>query len=479
MTHDIQDGEGEETTSLPRTRTVSVEPSIFLILAVQGVLVNLRTQYVKDRLAEASHYIPPDEGNCSLGNTSEDATGQRIEAETAIWVMYMKSTSVFIPIFTGTILIAASDFVGRKPVLIINAVGHVLASAIFLLVAWLSLPLPVAVAAECILGISGDSIVTINVSFAYVGDSSTGKARTTKYVIVSCVVYFGFGLSQILVDVILQNTGNYVIAFGCGTLCAVLNLVYLAIPGLLMETVQNRTTFRAKETMRALFASFVRLMSVSHQRRNLRIGMIMAIFMLYSLINEAVYAVITIYGLGPPYCWSPTLVGIYNVIVNSFPAAVAVVLIKPLLCCLSGYWILQLGFLSGIGLLITTALARTNNVLVYGAVGVGFLRTVPDAISEDFLSKLVSSQEQGAAFALLSIVTSVGKVISPLLLNAVYAKTTLIGIPQLTFYLAAAIYIVPITITFILQICSHPFERRELQVQYDVARDDEEPMLKE
>ena len=43
-------------------------------------------------------------------------------------------------------------------------------------------------------------------------------------------------------------------------------------------------------------------------------------FMVYTMIIEAVFDVITIYGLGEPFCWSPTLVGVYSVIVNTFPA---------------------------------------------------------------------------------------------------------------------------------------------------------------
>ena len=54
----------------------------------------------------------------------------------------------------------------------------------------------------------------------------------------------------------------------------------------------------------------------------------------------------------------------------------------------------------------------------------------------------------GTAFALLSIVSSLGMVISPLLLDAVYAKTVSFGKPQLTFYTAAAIYAVPMTLTW-------------------------------
>ena len=60
-----------------------------------------------------------------------------------------------------------------------------------------------------------------------------------------------------------------------------------------------------------------------------------------------------------------------------------------------------------------------------------------------FLSLIMT----GTAFALLSIAASIGKVLSPILLNAVYAKAVLLNFPELTFYLAAAIYALPITLT--------------------------------
>ncbi|XP_030828906.1 proton-coupled folate transporter [Strongylocentrotus purpuratus] len=376
-----------------------------------------------------------------------------------------------------TILIAASDIVGRKPILIINALGHLLASTVFLLLAWLHLPLIVAVAAECILGLSGDSIVSISVSFAYIADTSTGKSRVTKYTIISFMIYIGFGGSQIFVDLILQKTDSYTLAFGCAWIFAFLNFLYVLIPGLLIETVVKRTSFKLVRTVKKLLRSFVQLLSVSKDRRRSRLALLLTMFMIYNIITEAVYAVITIYGLGQPFCWSPTMVGIYNVIVNAFPAFVAMVMIKPLLYCLSGYLIMQVGFLSGVAILIVSATAKTTNVLVYVAVAAGSLRTLPDSIIEFFLSNMVSSHERGTAFALLSIAASIGKVLSPILLNAVYAKAVLLNFPELTFYLAAAIYALPILLTAILHVCSRPYDELKMQIQGET--EEQKPLVED
>ena len=65
-----------------------------------------------------------------------------------------------------------------------------------------------------------------------------------------------------------------------------------------------------------------------------------------------------------------------------------------------------------------------------------------------FLSLHFINHYPGTAFALLSIVSSLGMVMSPLLLDAVYAKTVSMDKPQLTFYIAAAIYVIPMTLTW-------------------------------
>ena len=88
-------------------RLITVEPLIFLIEAIQGILVNLRTEYIEYRLADSRNYSLPNiaSGNSSCWlndtNSTDNDIRREIEAETAIWVMYLKTTSVFLPIITG------------------------------------------------------------------------------------------------------------------------------------------------------------------------------------------------------------------------------------------------------------------------------------------------------------------------------------------------------------------------------------------
>ena len=89
------------------SRMITVEPMIFCLIAIQGVLINLRTQYVEYRLAKNYNYTIPNIGSsnssCWLNeiNSTENEIQETIAAETAIWMFYLNNVSEFLPIFTG------------------------------------------------------------------------------------------------------------------------------------------------------------------------------------------------------------------------------------------------------------------------------------------------------------------------------------------------------------------------------------------
>ena len=89
------------------SRIITVEPMFFFLVAIQGVLINLRTQYVEYRLAKNYNYTIPNIGasnsSCWLNetNSTQNEIQETIAAETAMWMLYLKDVSLFVPIFTG------------------------------------------------------------------------------------------------------------------------------------------------------------------------------------------------------------------------------------------------------------------------------------------------------------------------------------------------------------------------------------------
>ncbi|XP_038052984.1 proton-coupled folate transporter-like [Patiria miniata] len=436
-----------------RPRLVTVEPVAFLILAIQGGFVALRTLYIEHRLAVSYNYtLPSNDANGPCGvNETKDPKQAQIESETALWVAYMKGVSVALPMFTALAYGTASDFIGRKPVLILAASAHLTAAALFLCVAYFNLPLFCLVIGEAVLGICGDSIIVDSMVYAYVTDVYQGRDRNFRIFVVNLMVYVGFGGSQLVVTWILQVTGsNYPIAYLTVVVAAVINFLYVTLPCVLRETVERRPFPRG--VFRDLLTKIYRLFKNNSNGRRIRIVFLIAILVLYELVYEAVYSVITIYGLGPPFCWDDTFVGVYSVIVNIVPAAASIVAMKLLGLCMSEYWMVYIGFLSGIGIMVTTALAKTQAILAYVAPAVGVLRILPAPLLRFLATQQVDTDEQGSLFGAIAVLSSVGKVLSPIVMNGIYSSTVKIGHPTVTFYVAAGILVIPLFINGFLHV---------------------------
>ncbi|XP_033638441.1 solute carrier family 46 member 3-like isoform X2 [Asterias rubens] len=440
-----------KTQSTKALRLITVEPTVILICAIQGSLVALRTLYIEHRLALSYNYTLPTGSNDTCGgNHTEDPMQKRIESETALWVMYMKGISDFLPAFVAVFYGAASDFIGRKPVLIVSAVAHLTASAIFLSVCYFNLPLICLVVAEGILGICGDSVVLTSTSFAYVTDIYEGTAMTFRIFLLDLLIYVGFGGSQFGVTSILQWTNSYTIAFLVVFGAAVINFLYVAVPGIVRETIKRRPFPRG--VVRDLIHKIYLLFKVNTNGRRVTLLLLMTGMVFYDLVYEAVYSVITIFGLGPPFCWSDSFVGVYGLLTNIVPALVGILAWRIFRVCVSEYWMVHIGLLSGIGMMTTTALAKTTTILAYVATAVGLFRVMPSPLLKYLATRQVDDQEQGTLFGAAALMTAFGKVLSPITLNGIYSATVTTDHPTIAFYVAAGLLVVPIILNGILQV---------------------------
>ena len=298
-------------------RLVTVEPILILINFVQGALITLRPQYIEHRLAFDQNYTLPTGGNsCSH---HEDKTELWIESRTATWVTLMKDISVFPPIAVALILGAASDFVGRRPMFILNATGHFLASVLFLFIAIFQLPLWLLLIGEAILGFAGDTVFAAIIAEAYVADIYSGSARTFRLVVVDGLILISFGIIQFAIGEILQNTGiNFTIAYSITVGVALINVLYATIPQIVLETVKRRPFPHG--VLKELAKKIISLFSGSHSGRRWRLALLLINAFLWTLIFESISSTITIYGLSPPFCWMPGTVGAYGAIFNALPA---------------------------------------------------------------------------------------------------------------------------------------------------------------
>ncbi|XP_071476423.1 proton-coupled folate transporter-like [Diadema antillarum] len=408
---------GEAVENVSKARFVATEPINFLLLAVQGALVTLRTFYVQERLAQNYNFSINYSSNdtCSDENIT-DPLEKRIQSETSFWTMWLAALSTFPPVITATFLVAASSFIGRKPILVLGAAGHLIASVTFLLVALFNLPLSLTLLAAIVLGLCGDTDAVVVVSAAYIADSSGGTSRTQRMVVLSLMIETGWGCGKVLGGLILGYSRNFPLSFAFPTILAAINLVYTTCPGLVLETVPKCKPLPAgsilKETFHTLSGFFTRF----ERSRRRKVSILIVIIFLQRFVKEGISDVIIIYGLGKPFCWTATFVGFFNAGADLFPAAVAAIAIKPLLKCFSDNWLIHLGLISLIAQLITCALAVNTIQLAF----------------------------IGAAFAMLAVARSLSTCCSYLFLEGQFTYTVRIGMAPVTFYISAAILVIPI-----------------------------------
>ncbi|XP_072174624.1 lysosomal proton-coupled steroid conjugate and bile acid symporter SLC46A3-like [Diadema setosum] len=358
---------GETVEHIGRARFVATEPINFLIAAVQGALSTLRTLYAQDSLAQHYNYSINHynlNGTCSDGDVM-DHLEKQIQSETAWWNTWLAVLSGLPPVVTATFLVAASSFTGRKPILIIGVVCHLIAPLIFLLVALFGLPLSLTLLGAAVLGLGGDVEGVITVSLAYVADSSVGKSRTQRMVVLTLMYEAGWGCGQTLGGLILGYSNNFPVSFAFPTILAVINVVYTTWPGLVLETVPKREPLQIGTILQKSFDSLAGFCTRFERRKRTNVVILIVTICLVRFVRESIFDVVVIYGLGKPFCWTAIFVGCFNASVALVPAAIATIVTKPLLKCFSEHWLIHFGLLSFIAQLITCALAENTTQLAF------------------------------------------------------------------------------------------------------------------
>ena len=220
---------------------------------------------------------------------------------------------------------AASDYIGRRPIFIIGSICHLITSCIFLLVCIYELPLWLLICAQAILGLGGDIAAPEAIAMAYTADIYPTSKKTFRFIILTMVSNIAFGVAQLTIGQVLQVTHNFVISFSCAVILGVMNLIYVCIPFFIPESIVNGGKI-PKDMVKKLYLSYIRLFQKDvrdgkkPEKKPIVLAATLLAFSFYYFVDEAIFDVITIYGIAAPFCWTPFETGIYSVMVNIFPA---------------------------------------------------------------------------------------------------------------------------------------------------------------
>ncbi|XP_041485596.1 proton-coupled folate transporter-like [Lytechinus variegatus] len=437
-----------------RSRWITVEPILLLIALARKAMVITRLQYLKHRIGEEHHYssIIANLSVASLCNDDNytDTLEDEIQQQTAVWSLYLYAMSTFPALFTTIVVGAISNLAGRKVAMMVPCLGYIIQCALFLVISYAHLPLWTFFAAELIQGISGGVALLFAGAHAYIADTTEKRQRTLRIAVTEGVYFFGNGAIQISNGYLISRFG-YESSYWFSLVLLMLAFAYALSPHLLIETVDEETKMRTKQTttVKTIVCTACDLFKVTEGRRNMKLiaaGMVL----LFALVSvSGCQSVVVLYGLAKPFCWSPVDVGFYTAVSLILPGVGSLVGGQFVYYFNNDYWMMHISLISAMAMSLTTAMAKTTPVLYAGLV-VGAMSSFIAPLVRGLMSKMVGEHEQVSVFTYAGCVGNTVKFIAKVMAFAIYAGTVH-TLPTLTFYVLGFVVLIPIAITCGLQ----------------------------
>uniref|UniRef100_A0A8C8S968 Proton-coupled folate transporter n=1 Tax=Pelusios castaneus TaxID=367368 RepID=A0A8C8S968_9SAUR len=415
----------------------SVEPVLLLGTLALGLQGPLCTQYLWDRLGAQLGYNGSAGGQSGCGNASgADPRQQQVQTLAARWTLYIDLGGFFMGLFAVTLLGPWSDSVGRRPALVLPALGMALQAAVSLLVMYLRLPVAYFLLGRILGGLLGDYNLLLASCFAYVADTSTPRARTFRVAVLEACL----GVAGMLASIIggqWRRAQGYINPFWLVFAASVAAALYAAL--CLQESVKRRQ--RAKLFTLSHYLAVYRLYAApENPRARQRLALYSLAFFLVVTVHFGVRELFVLYELSSPLCWGSGLIG-YGSAASYLTYLSSLAGLRALQLCLADTWVAELGLLSNVAGLLVISLAATTPLMFTG-YGVLFLSMTATPVIRAKLSKLVDEKDQGALFASVACVEGLCSLVATGVFNSLYPASLhfMKGFP---FLFGAVILLIP------------------------------------
>ncbi|XP_060115305.1 proton-coupled folate transporter [Heteronotia binoei] len=405
--------EGVPAPPAPRcARLRAVEPVLLLATLALGVQNPLQTQYLWTRLANGTGG-EGGSGGCANGNGSGDPAGQQdVEALVAHWNLYINLAGFFVGLFSVTLFGPWSDSVGRRPVLILPALGMALQAAAYLLVMYLQLPVAYLLLGRILSGLSGDYNLILAGCFAYVADVSDKRARTFRVAVLEACLGLA-GMAASIIGGQWRKAEGYLAPFWlvfAASFSAALYAAFCLRESVLQRQLGRLFTFRHYISVYHLY--------VAPGRAWKKLALYSLAFFLVVTVHFGTRDILILYELSSPLCWGSDLIG-YGSAAHYLTYLTSLAGLWLLQKCVADTWVAEMGLLSNILGLGVIALAATTPLMFTG-YGLLFLSMAATPVIRSKLSKLVDEKEQGALFAAVACTEGLCSLVATGVFNSLF-----------------------------------------------------------
>lgn len=342
----------------------------------------------------------------------------------ALWGGILSTTFAAMQFLFGPIIGGLSDRFGRRPVLLLSLAAMALDYLVMALAGsiWLLL------AGRLIGGVTSATQATAN---AYMADISAGEDRAANFGLIGAAFGLGFVLGP-LIGGLLGEWGTRAPFFAAAVLAA-MNAVFGFL--VLKETLpqENRRTFTWKRANP--LGSFRQLGALPG------VGPLLLVFFIYQVAFTVYPAIWSFFGK-ERFGWEPSTIGLSLGLFGIMLAIVQGGLIRPILRLLGERGTVIYGHFFDVAAFIALALV-TSSTLALILTPLAALAAVITPALQGIMSKAVGADGQGELQGVLTSLSALAMILSPMIMTGTFAAFTKadapVYLPGAPFLLSAAL----------------------------------------
>ncbi|XP_060079591.1 lysosomal proton-coupled steroid conjugate and bile acid symporter SLC46A3-like [Ylistrum balloti] len=387
----------------------------------------------------------------------QDKTSQMSKEQTSVQEataklnIYLSLAGGIPAVFANLMFGTFSDTFGRKFLFILPTVGSFLRCSIVLIIMYLKIDVYYFLIAFVIEGSLGYFLGMLQASYAYMADiTAANDKRSFAITLVEVSLGFGSLLGFLVSGYLIKSVGfTWTMVFSAAllVLCLIMTMFVLPESVAPAQIITERRTCSdvTKYVGNALAFYFKR----DSKRERWKYIVCILVFFLTTLVILGRPSVETLVQLGSPFCWDPVDVGYYRTIRSGIQQVGCLLLIRLLQFCMTDETIAMVGTLSSTTSLVMEGFVTTQtSFYIVPVVGAGGILTMP--MIRAIMSKMTPDDKQGAMFAGIAALETIGNMVSSIIANAIYHATVTLLQGFVFFVMATCSFVSWLLLVFLL-----------------------------
>ncbi|PAA91588.1 hypothetical protein BOX15_Mlig010300g2 [Macrostomum lignano] len=377
----------------------------------------------------------------SLLNSTEHQITSRIQNEASSWTLYRSIVQSVVALLVLPLYASTSDYLGRKPFLLLPTIGMMLDSAGLLVIVLFDLPLVGFVILGAVSSLGGGFGTLFASVFSYLADTTSRKWRPIRVALVEAMFGVAGTVMELLMGWWIKMMG-YSIPLMFSASIAVVNFFYVVV--LVPEVRLKRS---AGGSLVSLPFTNIASLFTSSARLSVRLGLLLASLCIFCACFMGSSTLGSLYQMNYPFCLDSVFIGYLSaakIVGFQIGATIGLVIFRKYLG-VPTIGLIVMGLLSStLGYLVTGLAQSVTMLFVTAVVSMFSMLAIP--LFRAYMSQLSPADKQGALFSCVGVLELVGNLVGATAFTLLY-KATLDWMPGFVYMVAAGVSTVALLLT--------------------------------